>query len=67
MVDTDVLSDGQKDGVLMFYMMDKTLYPLVLNAEQVTKLDIFFKASVGKLRVLEDMPMDIGEVSNLAK
>jgi len=34
------LSDGNSDGIVLFYMKEGMLYPVLLNKDQVEMLDI---------------------------
>jgi len=47
------LSDGNSDGIVLFYLKDHKVYPTVLNEEQADILDRLFSA-LGELRVLDE-------------
>ena len=59
------LSDGVKDGIVIMYCKDGTIYPVGLKQEQLEMLDlslgIFFQ---GTLKVINK---PLGKVSNLMK
>ena len=58
------LSDGIKDGIVLFYAMDGVLYPVGLTKEQTEALDLTIGLGLkGKLMVVTDKPM--GELVDL--
>ena len=61
------LSNGEKDGIVLMYCKDKTLYPVGLTNEQVSRLDAILEISFSgtTLHVLMDKPQ--GSATNLKK
>lgn len=62
----NILSDGIKDGIVLFYAKDGILYPVGMTDEQVQTIDLMLGMGLeGKLKVFTDQPM--GDLINLKK
>jgi hypothetical protein len=57
------MSDGTKDGLALFYIRDKTVYPVALTQEQVDMLDLVLAAALRTIKVVENKP--VGKATNL--
>lgn len=51
-----------KDGIVLFYSKENTIYPISLTKEQTNLLPLILQ-TLGKLTVIENMPQ--GEVYQL--
>jgi len=47
------LSDGNTDGIVLFYQKDHKVYPVILNQEQIDFMEAMFGA-FGTLKVLDE-------------
>jgi len=59
------LSDGKTDGIVLFYLKDKKLYPIALTKEQVDMLDITISMGMGRKLNVIDKPLKGLELENL--
>ena len=50
------LTDGKTNGVMISYVKDETVYPVLLTKEQSEVLDFYLSLLPGKLRVVTDKP-----------
>ena len=58
------LSDGIKDGIVIMYCKDGTIYPVGLKQEQLEILDLSIGMFLEKLTIINK---PLGKVSNLMK
>ncbi|MBY6842663.1 hypothetical protein [Clostridium botulinum] len=57
------MSDGNKDGLALFYIKDKKAYPIALDEEQLQMLDITLGMCLKEIKLI-NKPIS-GEISNL--
>jgi hypothetical protein len=59
------LSDGNSDGIVLFYMKEGMLYPVLLNKDQAEMLDITIAAPFKSKLAITPTPLEYEAIKHM--
>lgn len=60
-------SDGQNDGLVLFYVKNGNVYPVAVNKEEMETLDIMIGKIITRLAPMTGIPIGTIELLNFSK